>query len=328
VKVRYVAPGAPPQDNSQDRRRTMPTAYVYTQHGGPEHEMFVEVEKPLPGPGEICVAVHAAGVNPADWKRRAGMTRGGALDHPVGLGREVSGTVEALGDGVTGFAPGDEVLAQVADGPRGGFATYALVAASWTAPKPAGVSFTDAAALPIAAATAYDGINQLDLHSGATLLVIGAGGGVGIAACQFAHNRGARVIGVASAAKRELVEAVGAVHVPSGDNAMTDARSLAPNGVDGLFDLVGGTALLGLGTLVDDGSRIVTAADEATAVALGGARVRRERTRSVLEAIVDMVDAGTFSPYVTEVFPLARARHALGLVEAGHAKGKLVLQVA
>ena len=285
----------------------MPTAYVYTQHGGPEHEMFVEVEKPLPGPGEICVAVHAAGVNPADWKRRAGMTRGGALDHPVGLGREVSGTVEALGDGVTGFAPGDEV---------------------WTAPKPAGVSFTDAAALPIAAATAYDGINQLDLHSGATLLVIGAGGGVGIAACQFAHNRGARVIGVASAAKRELVEAVGAVHVPSGDNAMTDARSLAPNGVDGLFDLVGGTALLGLGTLVDDGSRIVTAADEATAVALGGARVRRERTRSVLEAIVDMVDAGTFSPYVTEVFPLARARHALGLVEAGHAKGKLVLQVA
>ena len=203
------------------------------------------------------------------------MTRGGALDHPVGLGREVSGTVEALGDGVTGFAPGDEVLAQVADGPRGGFATYALVAASWTAPKPAGVSFTDAAALPIAAATAYDGINQLDLHSGATLLVIGAGGGVGIAACQFAHNRGARVIGVASAAKRELVEAVGAVHVPSGDNAMTDARSLAPNGVDGLFDLVGGTALLGLGTLVDDGSRIVTAADEATAVALGGALVQR-----------------------------------------------------
>jgi NADPH:quinone reductase-like Zn-dependent oxidoreductase len=310
------------------REQRVAKAYVYTQHGGPEHEVFLEVAKPVPGPGEILVAVHAAGVNPADWKRRAGVNGATTLAHPVGLGREVAGTVEGLGEGVVDFAVGDEVLAQVADGPGGGFATYALVAARWTARKPARVSFTDAGALPIAAATAYDGVNQLALPRGSRLVVIGAGGGVGIAACQFARNRGIRVIGVASSGKKEFVESVGAVHVQAGPGAAESALALAENRVDGIFDLVGGDGLLSLASLVTDGTNVVSAADEAAAAALGGVRARRERARSVLEEIVDMVAVGSFTPCVTEVLPLARARQALGLVESGHARGKIVLQVA
>jgi NADPH:quinone reductase-like Zn-dependent oxidoreductase len=239
----------------------------------------------------------------------------------------VAGVVDALGAGVSGFAVGDEVLGQVTDGDFGGFAEEALVTASWTVHKPAEVSFVDAAALPIAAATAYDAVSQLDVAPSTTLVVLGAGGGVGIAACQFAQLRGARVIGVASAAKRELVESVGAAHVLSGGGASEAVRALAPDGVDALFDLVGGSALRDLATLVPDGSRIVTAADAATATELGGSQVRRERTARVLDEIVQLLGKGEFSPFVTAVFPFDQVGDALRLVEAGHATGKVVVEV-
>jgi NADPH:quinone reductase-like Zn-dependent oxidoreductase len=303
-------------------------AYVYAQHGGPEREAFADVDRPVPGPGQLLVSVRAAGVNPADWKRRSGSgSDGGQLSLPVGLGREVAGVVAAVGEQVPDFKVGDEVLGQVADGLNGGFGQYALVAAHWTVRKPPEVSFIDAAALPIAAATAYDGVNQLALQPGDTLLVNGAGGGVGIAACQFARLRGIRTIGTASAGKRVLVESVGATHVLCGEGAPERARALAPRGVDGLFDLVGGGPLRELATLVTDRSKLVTAADAQTASELGGQRVVRERTARVLEEIVQLVKSGAFNPFVTEVFPFERAGDAMRLVESGHATGKVVLEM-
>ncbi|MBK3638221.1 alcohol dehydrogenase catalytic domain-containing protein, partial [Streptomyces sp. MBT97] len=153
----------------------MPKAYVFTRYGGPETEALVDLDQPRPGPGEVLVAVRAAGVNPVDWKQRTGYRRPGESGErvfPAVLGNEVAGVVEATGEGVTGFAPGDEVFGTAV---AGGYAEYALLAAGITAHKPAGLSFTDAATLPVAAATAYDGVLQLALPAGATLLVTGAG---------------------------------------------------------------------------------------------------------------------------------------------------------
>ena len=193
----------------------MPKAYVFTAHGGPEMEAFLDLPRPVPGPGQLLAAVRAAGVNPADWKRRAGFRPPGVRPPklPAVLGGEVAGVVEAVGDGVAGFAVGDAVFGNPV---TGGYAEFTLLPAEQAARKPAALTFTDAATLPIAAATAYDGIRQLGLARGATLLITGAGGGVGVAAAQLAVQAGLRVIGTASAGKKDFVEALGVIHIEPG----------------------------------------------------------------------------------------------------------------
>ena len=186
----------------------MPKAYVFTRYGGPETETLVDVERLRPGPGQILVAVRTAGVNPVDWKQRTGYRRpgeSGEREFPVVFGNEVSGVVEEAGEGVTGFAAGDEVFGNTV---AGGYGQYALLPAAVAAHKPAAVSFADAATLPVAAATAYDGLRQLDLPAGATVLVTGAGGGVGVAALQIARAFGLKAVGVASDGKKDFVEAL------------------------------------------------------------------------------------------------------------------------
>ncbi len=139
----------------------MPKAYVFTRYGGPETEALVELDRPRPGPGEVLVAARAAGVNPVDFKQRTGYRRpgeSGERTFPAVLGDEVSGVVVETGGGVTGFAPGDEVFGTAV---AGGYAEYALLAAGITAHRPDALSVTDAATLPVAAATAYDGVGQL-----------------------------------------------------------------------------------------------------------------------------------------------------------------------
>ncbi|MBW8794478.1 MAG: NADP-dependent oxidoreductase [Streptomyces sp.] len=306
----------------------MPKAYVYTRHGGPEAEAFAEVARPVPGPGELLIAVRAAGVNPVDWKLRGGFRRPGEGEarFPVVLGSEAAGVVEETGEGVTGFAAGDEVFGNT---PGGAFAEYALLTASLTAHKPASLSFTDAATLPVAAATAYDGVRQLDLPEGATLLVTGAGGGVGVAALQIAHAWGLRVVGVASEAKKDLVESLGAVHVPSGPGLADRVRAVAPDGVDGVYDLVGGEVLSEAAGLLADRTRLITAgAAPETVAALGGSRVARARTATVLDEVAELVVAGELDPHVSRTFPLDRADEAVRAVEDGHALGKIVIEVA
>ncbi|MGW7258768.1 NADP-dependent oxidoreductase [Streptomyces sp. NPDC054834] len=307
----------------------MPKAYVFTRYGGPETEALVDVDRPGPGPGQLLVAVRVAGVNPVDWKLRTGYRRPGETgerEFPAVLGNEVSGAVEEIGEGVSGFAVGDEVFGNTA---AGGYAEYALLPAASTAHKPAALSFADAATLPVAAATAYDGVRQLALPAGATLLITGAGGGVGAAAAQIARAFGLRVVGVASEGKKEFVQSLGAVHVPAGPDLARRVRAAARAGVDGVFDLVGGEVLAEAAGLLTDRTKLITAgAPEQTVADLGGARVARARTAAVLDAVAELVVKGDLDPHVTRTFPLERAEEALRAVEEGHARGKIVIEVA
>ncbi|MFD7712874.1 NADP-dependent oxidoreductase [Streptomyces sp. NPDC059786] len=304
----------------------MPKAYVFTRYGGPETEALVESDRPVPGPGQLLVAVRAAGVNPVDWKLRTGYRRPGASepDFPAVFGSEAAGVVEEVGAGVTGFAVGDEVFGNPV---TGGYAEYTLLPVEVAAHKPAGLSFTDAAALPVAAATAYDGVRQLALPAGATLLITGAGGGVGVAAAQIALAEGVRVVGVASEGKKEFVAALGAVHVPSGPDWADRVRAAAPDGVDAVFDLVGGEVLETAAGLLTDRSKLISGADRGTVARLGGAPVARARTAAVLDEVARLVTDGTLRPFVTAAFPLDRAGEALRTVEDGHAQGKIVIEV-
>ncbi|MFF7070006.1 quinone oxidoreductase family protein [Streptomyces pseudovenezuelae] len=307
----------------------MPKAYVFTRYGGPETEAFVDVDRPSPGPGLLLVAVRAAGVNPVDWKQRNGFRRPGERDErifPAVFGNEVSGVVEEIGDGVEGFAVGDEVFGSAS---AGGYAEYTLVPAAVAAHKPAELPHTVAATLPVAAATAYDGVRQLGLPPGATLLVTGAGGGVGAAAVQIARAFGLRAVGVASQGKKDFVESLGAVHVASVPGWAERVRAAAPDGVDGVYDLVGGELLAESAELLTDRTRLITAgAAEEDVRRLGGARVTRARTAAVLEAVARLVIDGDLDPHITGTFPLDRAGDALRTVEEGHARGKTVIEVA
>ncbi|POX47390.1 NADPH:quinone reductase [Streptomyces sp. Ru71] len=306
----------------------MPKAYVFTRFGGPETEALVDVDRPRPGPGQLLIAVRAAGVNPVDFKLRDGYRRPGESatpDFPVFFGNEVAGVVEESGDGVDGFVPGDEVFGRPVEG---GWSEYALLSVDLIARKPAGVSFADAATLPVAVATAYDGVRQLQAAAGATVLITGAGGGVGVAALQIARTLGLRTVGVASEGKKDLVESLGAVHVPSGPGWAERVRAAVPGGVDGVYDLVGGEVLAEAAGLRAGGARLVTAvAPPEEAERLGGSRVARVRDSAVLEAVAELVAGGDLDPHVTRTFPLERAGEALRAVEEGHARGKIVIEV-
>jgi NADPH2:quinone reductase len=314
-------------DVAESREVTMPTAYGFARYGGTDVQEVLDLDRPTPGAGELLVAVRAAGVNPVDWKIREGYLAAGVpLARPVALGREVAGVVEEVGQDVDGFSVHDEVLGTVAPG-SGGFAEYALVTASAAAKKPPQVSFTDAAALPIAAGTAYDAIGQLELREGESLLINGIGGGVGVAAAQLARDLGVFVLGTGSEEKRELTEALGATLVPYGDGVADRVREIMPNGVDAILDLVGGDALRSVADLVSDRSRLLTTTDPDAAADVGGGGVERDRSGAVLAEIVGLVADGKLDPHVSDVVPLDRAAEALASVETGHARGKVVISV-
>ncbi|HEY2281363.1 MAG TPA: NADP-dependent oxidoreductase [Streptosporangiaceae bacterium] len=303
-------------------------AYVYNGHGGPEVEALAEVPRPDPGPGQLLIAVDAAGVNPADWKRRTGTMRtaDSPPEHfPLLFGREAAGLVAAVGPGVDGFAVGDAVFGS-SDG--GGFSEFALLAADVSAHRPPGLSATDAATLPVAAATGYDGIRQLALPPGSTVLINGVGGGVGVAAAQVARQQGLTVVGTASAGKKDFVEALGVTHVEYGPGVADRIRGAAPQGIDGIYDQVGGQALEDVAPLLADRSKLVSAGDRVIVVQLGGAFVARVRGQQTLDALAQLVATGVLNPYVTHTFLLDQAGDALRLVEAGHARGKVVVEVA
>ncbi|MCX4671503.1 NADP-dependent oxidoreductase [Streptomyces sp. NBC_01381] len=306
----------------------MSKAYVFTRHGGPEVEAFVEQAPPEPGPGQLLVAVRAAGVNPVDWKLRAGKRRPGSppAAFPEVLGSEVAGVVERVGEGVEGFAVGDAVFGNPV---TGGYTEHTLLPVSIATHKPEGLTFTEAAALPVAAATAYDGVRQLGLPAGATLLITGVGGGVGVAAAQLARHFGIRVVGTASAGKKDFVESLGAIHVTPGPDLAERVRAAAPGGqVDAVFDLVGGADVVAVAPLLTDRAKLITAAAKETIAELGGAPVARARTSEVLDAVARLAVDGVLRTEVSATYPLDRADEALRAVESGHARGKIVIEVS
>ncbi|MET8829854.1 NADP-dependent oxidoreductase [Streptomyces sp. NPDC004610] len=304
----------------------MPLAYVYDRFGGPEVEHFTDLPQPVPGPGQLLIAVRAAGVNPVDWKRRSGSRPPGApvVELPAVMGGEAAGEVVALGPGTTGFAVGDAVLG----GPvTGGYARYTLLPAEAAVPKPPELPWTDAAALPIAGATGYAAVHRLALPAGATLLVTGVGGGVGVVAAQIAAGRGVRVLGSAAPDKQGFAEALGVRFVASGPELAARVRAVAPDGVDGVLDLVGGAVLREAATLLTDPAKLVSGADRETVALLGGAPLGAVRDRAILTAVVDLARTGALDPKVTRVVPFSRAPEALRAVEGGHSRGKTVLEM-
>jgi NADPH2:quinone reductase len=297
--------------------------YGFIEVGGPERQRFLDVPVPVPGPGELLVRVRSAGVNPGDWRLREGAY--GTVG-PAVLGREVAGAVQQLGPDVQGFCTGDEVFGGC-PGMVGGWAEYALVQASFAAQRPSTVSPHDAAVLPVAAGTAFDALTNLDLPIGSTLLVNGAGGGVGLATVQLAVAAGLLVIGTSSPAKRALVSSFGATPVAYGDGVLDRIREAALGDVDAVFDLVGGDALRAVCTLPADPAMVLSVADKDLVKRLGGREVVRDRSSAVLRRLVGLVAEGALTPHVTNVFPLEKAVEALALVEDGHAVGKVVIEV-
>lgn len=302
---------------------TMP-AYGFAHYGGPEVQDYFTAPVPVPGAGQVLIEVAASGLNPADIKVRQGKRAGVfGVEFPMAMGRECSGTVVAVGSGVNDLRVGDEVFGHPVTG-TGSLAAYALLDEAAT-PKPASVSHEEAACIPVSLGTALDILDHLRLGDGDTLVVIGAGGGVGSGACQLAVSRGVRVVGVASAAKQELVTGFGATHVPSGEEWVERTRSAAAGPVSALLDLVGGDVLHEGLSLCGDETQVVSLADPVQAGQVGGTGVVRRRTRAAYAAAAQSVVDGKVQPVIGAAVPFDHAAEAVALVEQGHAVGNVVV---
>lgn len=298
-------------------------AYGFSEYGGPDTEYLLDLPVPEPGPGQVLVAVHAAGVNPADWKVRAGNRKDTVqITLPAVLGREVSGTIVSVSGDVADFAVSDHVFGATASG-YGGYAQYTVLNASSSAHKPEAVSWAAAATLPVAAGTAYDALRRLAVGAGDSILVLGAGGGVGSTVLQLARADGIDVLAVASAGKREWIESLDAEFLASGPD-FVDSMSRPVNGI---IDLVGGDSLRAAATAVTAGVPIVSVADPVLAAQWGGSGVDRDRTTAAFARLADLTASGVIRPRIDHVFPLERAGEALALVEDGHVLGKVVVEV-
>ncbi|MFG3284241.1 NADP-dependent oxidoreductase [Streptomyces sp. NPDC048111] len=298
-------------------------AIVYDRFGGLDVLSLGEVDKPEPGPGQVRVKVAAAGVNPVDYRIRNGWMRHAfPVTFPAVPGLEVAGVVDALGEGVTRFAVGDEVFGH-AD--TGAYAEYAL--ATHVVPKPAALSWEQVVALPVAGETSERVLTQLELAAGETLLIHGAAGVVGSVGVQLAVARGATVIGTASPDNHAFLRELGAIPLAYGENLVERVREVAPQGIDAVYDAAGKGALpdsieLRGGTA----SRIVTIAD--TNAAEFGVPFSGEATavpEPIYEAQARLLAEGRLRIRHAETFPLAGAVKALELSEGGHTRGKLVI---
>lgn len=303
-------------------------AVQQTTFGGLEVLEQVELPQPKPSPGQILIAVHAAGLNPTDWQHRA--TGIFVKSLPLVLGWDVSGVVEATGFGVTIFEPGDEVFGMLPY-PHGvgAHAEYATGPARAFAPKPSGIGHVEAAALPLAALTAYQAlVDTAHLQRGQRVLIHAAAGGVGHLAIQIAKARGAYVIGTASAAKHDFLRGLGIDEVIDYQrNDFTDAV----DNVDVVLDPISGETRTRSLNVLRRGGVIVslrpgTEGDVEKAAELGV----REKTLLVehdqagMQAIAELVRDGKLRAHVEEVFALSEAANAHRRGETGRTTGKLV----
>ncbi|MQY05613.1 NADP-dependent oxidoreductase [Actinomadura macrotermitis] len=294
----------------------------FDRFGGPEVLEIVDLPDPHPGPGQVRIAVRAAGVNPSDWKKRRGL-----MDEelPQTLGYEAAGVVDKLGEGVTGVAAGDRVFGFSA----AGAAQAELAVLSHYAPIPPSLGFADAAALPAAIETATRALDQLGAGKGGTLLVNGASGSIGSAAVQLAAARGARVIGTASPANHDHLRSLGAEPVAYGAGLTERVRALAPGGVDLALDAAGSGNLPELIALAGGAGNVITIADFTGAQEHGVRFSRGDTGRAVhvLGEIGELIETGRFALPATHTFPLTDIAEAHRAGENGHVRGKLVLLV-
>jgi NADPH:quinone reductase-like Zn-dependent oxidoreductase len=296
-------------------------AVQFSQFGGPEVLQVVEAPEPHAGPREIRVVVSAVGVNPADWKFIAGYM-GGEL--PMGIGLEVAGVVDEVGDEVGDVTAGDTVFGPTS----GGAADFAVL--SDYAKVPAALDLVHAAALPVAVETAVRGLELLGVESGMTLLINGGAGAVGTATIQFARDRGATVIATAGEDNFARLRGYGAEVTTYGEGLAERVAALARGGVDRVYDMGPGGALPELVAIAGDSAHVLTISDfaeaEANGVQVSGAP-GEERHWDALDHAATLAEQGTFELPVQQTFALEDVVAAQQLSRAGHLSGKLVLTV-
>ncbi|HEV8623205.1 MAG TPA: NADP-dependent oxidoreductase [Acidimicrobiia bacterium] len=313
----------------------MSEVVVATGYGGPEVLSVIDVPTGEPKPGEVRIAVRAAGVNPIDYKLYSGAFGADPGNLPIRLGLEAAGVVTAVGPDATGpagpIAPGDEVIVYRAPG---AYAADLVVPASSVVPKPVTMSWEQAGGLLAVGGTAMHTLEAVGLRGGETVLIHGAAGGVGLMAVQLAVGRGATVVGTASPGKHDLLRALGAIPVAYGPGLAERVRDAAPQGVDAAVDAVGTDEAVDVSAdLVKDTLRITTiAAFERGANAgiklLGGGpgadpgeAIRNGARLQLTEAF----SAGRLSVIVANTYSLREAAAAHREIMTGHTTGKIVL---
>jgi len=304
----------------------MSRTVVFTGYGDADVLHVVEEDPASPGPGQVRVHVRAAGVQPLDCLFRSGAAqRWMPARFPQRLGNEFAGVVDALGPHVDGVAVGDEVLgwAMLAS-----YAEHVVVGADQIAAKPAAMPWAEAGVLSASGQTAAAALATLGVGKGDTVLIHGAGGGVGGFAVQIAVAAGATVVGTASEPNHEHLRTLGAVPVSYGDGLAERVRAAAPDGVDAALDASGTVAALQASLeLVSDPDRVGTVSFQPAADQLGVRRLSTERSPALLTELTELYTAGRLRVVLQQACPLEHAADAHRAVETGHVRGKVVLTV-
>ncbi len=303
----------------------------FHSYGGPEVLLIERAAKPDPGPGQVLVRVHAASVNPIDWKVREGALKAFVpVQFPVTAGQDLAGVVAALGDDVTDLQVGDAVFAMTATGTFGAYAEYAVLDRLAVALKPKTLDFLQAAAVPMGALTAWQGIVEAGgIKAGDKLFVHAAAGNVGGMAVQIAHALGAHVIAAASAEARSLVQGYGA-------ERFVDYRAErfedAVHGMDVVFDTLASEMQARSWKLLKPGGILVSTLgiadpDPAPAHGVRGVGISCTPNGAQLGRVTEMIEAGQVRPNVGAVLTLDDAARAQELNRTGATKGKVVLAI-
>jgi len=304
-----------------------------TQYGG-QDAMAVTVHAPKPtvADDQVLVAVAAAGLNPFDWKVREGYMKASIpLELPATLGGDVAGTVAEVGSKVADFEVGQAVYGSAnAAGGQGSFAEFTSVSAEQLAAKPEQLDFVQAAALPLAATSAYQAlVEHMDLQTSQKVLIHGGAGGIGSAAIQIAKSRGAHIVTTVAAKDADFVKELGADEVI---DYKTQDFSAALGGYDAVFDTVGGETNAKSYQVLKPGGVLVSMvepADKTKAEQAGITYVQQssQATTERLQKVSELIAAGSLKVQVDTIFPLEQAAEALEYLKTGHPSGKVVLQV-
>jgi NADPH:quinone reductase-like Zn-dependent oxidoreductase len=314
-------------------------AFVWEKYGPPETLRMAEIENPAPEADEVLVKVLAMSVNPADWHSMRGKpvfsraTLGLLRPKHEILGVDIAGQVEAVGGGVTQFKPGDEVYANLLDHGYGGFAEYVSVPVDVMSLKPANLSFEEAAAVPMAAVTALQGLRHHgEIQPMQKVLINGASGGVGTFAVQIAKSFEAEVTGVTSIRNLDLIRTLGADHTV--DYTKTDFTRSGQR-YDLILDTVGNRSVPDLRRAVAEGGKVsvtgFTSMGKLMGVSMRGGKdmsmVSAHVTTKDLALLSGLIEAGKVRPQIDRRYPFAEIPEAIAYLEQGHAKGKVVVGV-
>lgn len=301
------------------------------EFGGPEVLELDEIEIPKPAEDEVLIKVYATSINPVDWKIREGQRKDkfpGSL--PLTLGWDVSGVIEQAGNHVRNFSIGDEVYSRPDPTRNGTYAEYVVVKANQVALKPRSIDHIQAAAVPLAGLTAWQGLFKYgQLQKGQKVLVHASSGGVGTFAVQFARWKGAYVIGTASEANLAFVKQLGADEVIDYKNEQFEDRL---KDIDLVFDTIGEDTQQRSIQVLKKGGRLITTLkpeylDEAKEKHIHLEGFTAQSYPDDLQQIADLIDEGRVSPVISRVMNLEEARQAEIISEEGHIRGKIVLKV-